>query len=286
MTLDKWEEQYPTAGLHVVLDSRVDPANLELVRETGVSEEGPDGTRRDVPAIRLRVGSPPLPDVSEFLNVLTFLADVPFRAVGSLVHRPSLVPETAEDEALLSELGTSDFYAPLGGSTSIRAVTPGAVDSVTLEKLLARPEGLQLYADALSVEHPVAQYREFWRVLESAFGERDDRLVALLASYEPAKEVEFGPDELRALLLLRGRASHAQSSSGIAEVRFVRRECQKRLPRLKTLVERVIATKVTWGKPTLKSEALFRLSGYVGRETDGRPKIVIIRPPTSGQAER
>jgi hypothetical protein len=52
---------------------------------------------------------------------------------------------------------------------------------------------------------------------------------------------------------LRGRASHAQARAkvGKQELIEVERECIRALPRLKTLVERVILTKKSWGYPTV-----------------------------------
>jgi hypothetical protein len=77
--------------------------------------------------------------------------------------------------------------------------------------------------------------------------------------------------------VLRGRASHARSKRGIREVRAVTQECRAKLPRLKSLVERVIATKKTWGAPTIAFETLFRLAGYVG--PDEGPDLVIVQRP-------
>jgi hypothetical protein len=59
----------------------------------------------------------------------------------------------------------------------------------TITDLLPRRVGLRLYANAMKADLAVAQFRELWRILEAAFGKRDDELVARLANYEPAREL-------------------------------------------------------------------------------------------------
>src|SRR5205085_9366951 len=100
-------------------------------------------------------------------------------------------------------------------------------------------------------------------ILEAAFGKRDDELVALLAKYEPARKLDFDEAEVKQLLVLRGRASHAQSSAGIKELVYVDQECSKQLPRLKNLCERVILTKKDWGYPTIAADELLPLTSFV-----------------------
>jgi hypothetical protein len=121
----------------------------------------------------------------------------------------------------------------------------------------------------------VAQFREFWRVLESAFGVLDEELVAAVTNFPPAQAMEFRADELRQLLILRGRASHAASKGEVHELTRVERECSQRLPRLKNLAERVIATKATWGYPTAGVNELLPLTAYIG--PPGGPDFVIIK---------
>jgi nitrogen-specific signal transduction histidine kinase len=87
-------------------------------------------------------------------------------------------------------------------------------------------------------------------VLESAFGQKDKALVNSLAEYKPAKEIKFDAVELKELLTLRGRASHAETSVPDIELTRVEGLCDDKLPRLRNLVERVILTKRTWGAPS------------------------------------
>ncbi len=103
-------------------------------------------------------------------------------------------------------------------------------------------------------------------MLEAAFARDGDKLVDLLAQYQPAQQMGFDRDELRALLILRGRASHAQSKAGLRELVAVEHECGNRLTRLKNLAERVILTKKDWGYPTLATDELTPLRAYMGRQ--------------------
>jgi hypothetical protein len=122
---------------------------------------------------------------------------------------------------------------------------------------------LRIYADALKLGTGAARFRELWRVLESAFNRQDDELVALLADYPPARAMAFSRDELKQLLVLRGKASHAASRAGVKQLLAVERECSHRLARLKNLAERVILTKRSWGYPTRGVDELVPLSAYV-----------------------
>jgi len=95
-----------------------------------------------------------------------------------------------------------------------------------------------------------SQFREFWRVLESAFTQKDKTLVKSLSKYKPAKDIGFDEEELKELLVLRGRASHAETGAPDVELSRVEDLCDEKLPRLRSLVERVILTKKTWSAPS------------------------------------
>ena len=125
---------------------------------------------------------------------------------------------------------------------------------------------MALYSQALSDQDSVAKYRDFWKVLESAFGEKNDELINLLAQYNPAIDIGFTLDELKELLILRGRSGHAESKAGIEELRFIINETREKLPRLKSLVEQVLITKKSWGLKSLGVERLAPLSAYVGQD--------------------
>lgn len=94
-----------------------------------------------------------------------------------------------------------------------------------------------------------SRYREFWRVLEFAFTRTDGDLVELLAQFEPLAKLGCDRAELRALLVLRSRASHSQSKAGIAEIATVENLSAERINRLKEIAGRVIETKTHWGYP-------------------------------------
>jgi hypothetical protein len=133
-----------------------------------------------------------------------------------------------------------------------------------LTALMPRRVGLRIYSDSLKNTFEVAQYRELWRVLESAFACKGYRLVNRLTEYPPAQELGFDHKEIHGLLKLRGCASHAESKKGIEELMAVGPQYTQSLARLKNLAERVIATKKSWSSPIKDVDEVLPLSGYVG----------------------
>jgi hypothetical protein len=213
-----------------------------------------------------------LPEMSDFAdeiagvaNVIAFVADVPV-LMARCSHLDALVSEDAQDQELFAKLGTRELDKTMRSLVSLRTFTPGDLRSDYLDVLLARRPGVALYAHALLTNDSRGRFCEFWRVLESAFGAADDKLVQCLAGFDGAKELEFTVPELKGLLTLRGRASHANSRRGLKEIRDVGRETATQLPRLKCLVERVILTKKSWGTKALGVDPLSRLAGYVRSE--------------------
>ena len=269
----------------LTFESRVDPALLELVPDTGMFQSQPDGSRGDpIPAVRIQggpttsqVGSPLT--ASAFLDALAFLSDAQI-AVRRPPDADELVPEGEEDIAMLETLGTARVYRPLSGQTTIRTFS-AIIDHEAILALVPKAPGLRLYADALRIQHPVGQFRELWRVLESAFGRKNRHLTALLADFPPARQIGCTLDEAEALRTLRGRASHAESRAGLREILAVEQEARQSLPRLKSLVERVVMTKEPWGTPNLAMRDLLPPSGWVTgdggvvivQHPDGRPTV-------------
>jgi hypothetical protein len=98
---------------------------------------------------------------------------------------------------------------------------------------------LQIYAEALQLRTPQARYRDFWRVLESAFGAKGRPLLELLAQFQPLQQIDVTLAEFQELHVYRGRASHAESRKGVAELRRVRGFTMEREGRLKCFAERV-----------------------------------------------
>jgi hypothetical protein len=224
------------------------PLEIE-VEHSGWSVELSDGTR--VPLPRLRIPDASRPDhrhLDDVIDGLSFLVDM------SLRYRPAgrglLVPEGPEDADLIEGVGSDEPFSATGLKIFIRT-TSLVVDGENVQAIVGGPRiGVRLYADALRLSLPTSQFREFWRVLESAFGQKDKALVNSLAEYKPAKEIEFDAVELKELLTLRGRASHAETSAPDTELSRVEGLCDDKLPRLRNLVERVILTKRTWGAPS------------------------------------
>jgi hypothetical protein len=260
--------------LRLVLERTVDPSALELVTETRRYRIMPDGSEEPAQALRLREDEASDHVVAlDLLSALSFLTDIPLW-LSRPIHEDRFVAQTDADRAKLEAFGTDEVYDAISGRSQIRSFGEVVLDS-QFTVILPRRAGLRLYADALKLGSDVAQFREFWRVLESAFGITDEELVAAIAKFPPAQAMEFGADELRSLLILRGRSSHAASKAGVHELTKVQRECSHRLPRLKNLAERVIATKANWGYPTAGVNELLPLSAYIG--PPGGPDFVIIK---------
>jgi hypothetical protein len=193
--------------------------------------------------------------------MLSFVADAHLKL--SLRSDGRLVPETDTDRTILDELAATRIHMSMFGKISMRTFSIRTLDNTQLSALLSRRTGLHLYQEAMLLDRPVARYRELWRVLESAFGCTDDELINVLANYEPARQLKFDDVELKRLLVLRGRASHAASRAGINELRSVNVDVSDRIGRLAALVEQVILTKKSWGFPTTAVERLAPLTGFV-----------------------
>lgn len=271
-----------SGGYLLRLERSVGPESLRLRRDTRTRREGSED---EIAMIEVdRAGWEGADTALDVAGALSFLTDQAFT-----VSRPplddELVPETTEDEAVLERLGTREVWLGLSSNPQIRTfvepVTPELVAA-----LLPKAVGLRLYADAIRQGSDTARYRDLWRVLESAFTLQDDELIAALAAYPPATDLEFDADELRELLVLRGRASHARSRTGRRELRQVRADVLQREGRLKSLVERVLMTKTEWGSRSAAVQELSPLRAWVGRpavDDEGvtRSRIVMFATPTA-----
>lgn len=251
-------------SIRLLLDRKVDNTRLELIKDDGYSKELPDGTHEPISTLRLVEDEAPENILSQdFISTLTFLTGVPIT-----LSRPHgddrFLPETEEDRKLLEHFGTDQPHSRLSALVSMRSFSLNGATDKTITDLMARRVGIRLYASAIEANTAVAQFRELWRILEAAFSKRDEELVALLAKFEPARMLRFDEAEIKQLLILRGRASHAQSSAGVKELVYVDRECTKQVPRLKNLCERVILTKKDWGYPTVGTDELLPLTGFIG----------------------
>ena len=253
--------------MHLRVQRRVDRDAMELAVEPEWYHELSDGRREPVIGLRLKNDEAVEPVlVHDFVSALSFLTEVPM-ALSRPIHDDCFMAEGDEDQHLLDQFGTN---RPFIGSSSAVASLRTTAGPVTAERIAAllpsRRIGLRIYADALKSTFAPAQFRELWRVLESAFSRKDEELVGLLATYPPAVQLGFVHGELQELLVLRGRASHATSKpeTALEEVVHVEHQCTAALPRLRTLAERVITTKRSWGYPTPGVDEVLPLRGYVG----------------------
>jgi hypothetical protein len=264
LTIDELDEDRKYATGY--LEGRVDPSGLDLDLKPA-SE--PDDTER------LQIDVPELPLFSQKLakisHLLSFLTDIPIRNAHRVFD--TLEPESTDDERLLKKFGTRDVAVRLDNLVGIRTFVLGELLDGHICELSKKESGLALYAQALLMNQASGRFRELWRVLESAFGKKDDDLLKCLIEFKATQELEFTARELKDLLILRGRVSHAESRKGLEEIARVNGKARDRIPRLKSLVERVILTKKTWGSMGLGAKSLAPLAGYVKK----RDSVVIIK---------
>lgn len=241
-------DDFDEKSWHMSVTEPIDPAGLRRVEDRDYFQRLPDGTERPIPTIdvqRTPSARPLL--VRQLVDALAFLMDGKV-SLSVRPHDDRLLPDSDEDRKLLESLGTDrrkvqgvvEIHEPGGG---------GVVTAEALTALMPQHAGLRLFADAGKSELAISRYREYWKVLESAFGAKDADLLEALGAYEPIQDlVQEG--ELKQLHVLRGRASHAESKAGVAEQMAVERLCKEEMPKLKRLAERVIMTKASWGYPT------------------------------------
>lgn len=254
-------------SLSLVIERPVDPLEPRVEPNPHVFAPGADGERRELRAIRVP-GNGNIQAI-DFTSTLTFLTDAPV-AVNRLFGHSELVPEVEEDIAALASLGTRRVLEELATQLNTRTFGP-IIDPQTIEALIPKTVGLRIYADAVALNADVPKYREFWRILESAFGLHGKRLVGALASYEPSKELGFDEKELSSLLVLRGQVSHAATRGGLGELLRVGGLASGHVGRLKCLAERVILTKQNWGAHDSEVQELAAATSWV--EADGTIKI-------------
>lgn len=239
------------------VEGPVSPGRLTLSHERETLNETRIPARLIVPDVSDLFGT-----VKEVVNLLSFLANVPVIEARRLLE-DRIIPETPEDNDRLRILGTSEIHHRLEAYTATRTFVFGDLRDDYMERLAEKRTGLELYSQALLQSTSTGQFREFWRVIEAAFGSQDEKLTGLLSKYGPARDLGFTEQELRSLLILRGRVSHAKSLAGMKELRETAQQVLMKLPRLKCLVEQVILTKKAWGVPSLGTERLARLAAYV-----------------------
>ncbi len=249
------------------VEETIDPKELCLSGERTTLAGTTIGPRLIVP------GTPALGDaVLRMVERLSFLTDTPIRH-SRILHLDELVPENQEDETYLDSFGTRDIHHETSITMSIRTFTWSDLREDFFDKLGEKDAGLALYAQALLEQEPVGQFRDLWKVLESGFGVQNEELIGCLSKYEPTQQLGFSEPELKSLLVLRGRASHASSRAGIEDIKIVNREVTEKMPRLKCLVEQLLLTKKSWGFKTQATDRLARVASYIS--ADGS---LILRP--------
>jgi hypothetical protein len=205
-------------------------------------------------------------------RALTFILDTPLR--NDSLPGGSLISECADDDVVLASLKNRPVFVDLRGEIAIKAPSFEAITPYAMKQLLSKEVGLAIYSDALHISTEIGKFRELWKVLESAFGQKDTALLKSLGNFTPVAELGFDATELKNLHILRGRASHAESSAGLNEYKKISSEVAERLSRLKCLVDQILLTKQSWGNKGTGIDRLADLKTYV-RE-DGMP--VLIRP--------
>jgi hypothetical protein len=256
----------------VAVRARADASELDLSVELPV-ERSAIRARADVvrDATGLHLTTLEVPEAARAAVVANRVADsIAFiTRTAVTVSRKSfeeeLIAEDEEDAACLDGLGAQHAVSKLsGGSPAVWTNWPLVSENISF--LCTRPGAVRLYADALTMGTSAGRLRELWRVLEAAFGEQGRKLVDCLSKCEVAVEMEFSAKELWLLYRLRGRASHAESSSGIDEAVAVEREAARVVNRVQGLAEALVIRKVGWGDRTLAVHALDRPMPYVRRD--------------------
>lgn len=199
-----------------------------------------------------------------FINIYSFVTDIPIRIVG--IDQKKLIPESTEDEKSLKSMGTELLHHDLYSISAMRTFVLPRLSDETLDELFSKEAGMDLYAQALKLSDSTLSFQELWKILESAFGQKGVQLVQSLSRYSPAIELGFTVKELEHLRTLRGRASHANSKSGMKELNYVQRKTLSKQPRLKCLVEQVLLTKKEWGSNSPEINRLAPLSSFINSD--------------------
>lgn len=237
--------------LDLVVDVPVDPSTVRIVTDVCEAATGS-------PVEMLEIGEDATATViaNRVADGVSFISRAPIFVSRKELYS-ELIPEDDQDAAHLDALGMSVVRGKLSaGSPGIWM--PWPLEPANIAFLNERPAATRLYADALKMGTSAGRLREFWRVLESAFGEDGGTLVGLVSSCEAARDMEFTESEFRDLYKLRGRASHAQSKSGVDEASAVEREAARVVNRLQGLAEALVVRKVHWGNRTLEMHPLSR----------------------------
>jgi len=274
------------AGMSFVIDSHSNEGQDVLLAqvEAQVSHQSLRLARRNAPDDTPTIVVPGLADLMDYardmVNVVVFIANNPLE-IDLLINGCKIVPEGPNDEATIARLGTDLISFRHYGRPFMRSFRPEDVaTSLGITMMLRRSVGLRLFADAMALRRDVARFRELWRVLESAFGLSDDKLVRRLAEFMPLAGLNFSKKDLKRLKVLRDRASHAYSRTNEQELRRIEADVDELILPLTSIVERVLLTKKTWGRKDIEVEQLAPLSAcaLIGQQES----LFVVQDPPAG----
>jgi len=175
-----------------------------------------------------------------------------------------VLAEGEDETAALEAWGTSRIWGGVRGHLSMRSFNFPELDAEARKELFRRSAGLRLFSDSLRNRQASAQFRDLWRLLEAAFHSKDSDLVRHLGEFEPAARMRFTERELKELLVLRGRVSHAESKAGLKEIAQADGAARAVLGRLQVLAEQVLLNKRTWGTPASHHAWRARVRSFPG----------------------
>jgi hypothetical protein len=186
----------PPLGLNVPLEIEIQERvfRIEQFDENKLQASAFVECSVDADSLYLRVGRKPFDgsepnrgiEVSEraelshfftvMVNIISFLLDVPLR-ISHRIGYDQLIADSQDDHLRLESLGTSQIYQHTSVSVSVRSVSLSTITEDALETLFQKELGVALYRQALLLQEPIGVYREFWKILESAFGTKGSELI-------------------------------------------------------------------------------------------------------------
>jgi hypothetical protein len=190
-------------------------------------------------------------------------ADLAAVAARSSRTLSSPTPEVAfssvskEERAWLDESAGVDRPGEWRG-----AFLPGIdLSDAALGLLDARPDGVALLAEALSIDHPTGRFRELLRVFERGFKRSPYRLVDPVAEFLAHFDVlQYGQDETHHwFVTLRDKATHADKREDFA----LARDVEPVLSRVEQAAYDVLFNKANWRSADTERRAAWLPEGGV-----------------------
>jgi hypothetical protein len=157
VSLDRIED-----GLLLLVERSVDRSALEFVADGALFWRKADGTEVPIPTLKVPESELDTVAARDVLSALSFLSDTTLELSVRGRADDDLVPDDAEDEALLERLGTRQRYRQTGATFATRTVQP-KVDTEAVGALLDRVSGVRIYAMALALSTSSARFRAMAR---------------------------------------------------------------------------------------------------------------------------